>query len=173
MSAGHLSPEAWRARFGPRAGDRIRLGDTDLWIRVERDLQATGDEPIWGYAKTLRFGLAQSGAAGPSELDCVIVGVIVVDPALGVIKADIGIKDGRIAGIGRAGSPEISDGIGLVVGPHTKSFMAYGLIVTPGAVDTHVHTISPELLPPALSAGVTTLITAGFEEPPFAMERAG
>jgi urease subunit alpha len=95
----------------------------------------------------------------------------VVDPAIGVVKADIGIKDGRIAGIGRSGSPAISDGIDLVIGPDTKSYGAYGLIATPGAVDSHVHTITPELLPPALAAGVTTLITAGFEEPPFAMER--
>ena len=92
----------------------------------------------------------------PSELDVVLAGALVVDPVIGVVKADIGIKDGRIVGVGRAGSPAITDGIDLVIGPHTKSFMAYGLIVTPGAIDTHVHTISPELLPPALSAGVTT-----------------
>jgi urease subunit alpha len=127
---------------------------------------------VWGYAKNLRSRMAQSDtAAGPSELDIVLTGALVIDPVVGVVKADIGIKDGRIAGIGRAGSPEISDGIDLVIGPHTKSYMAYGLIATPGAVDTHVHTITPELLPPALAAGVTTLVTAGFEEPPWAMER--
>jgi urease subunit alpha len=167
-----LSAEEYRTRYGATTGDRVRLGDTDLWIRVAEDRTARGDEAIWGYAKNLRSRMAQSDtAAGPSELDIVITGALVVDPVVGVVKADIGIKDGRIAGIGRAGSPEISDGIDLVVGPHTKPYMAYGLIATPGAVDTHVHTIGPELLPPALSAGVTTLITAGFEEPPFAMER--
>ena len=167
-----LSAGEYRERYGPTTGDRIRLGDTDLWIRVQEDRTAPGDEPIWGYAKNLRLRMAQSdGPAGPSELDFVLAGALVVDPVIGVVKADIGIKDGRIAGIGRAGSPEISDGIDLVVGPHTKPYMAYGLIVTPGAVDSHVHTIGPELLPPALSAGVTTLITAGFEEPPCAMER--
>jgi len=171
VSAGHLSPDAWRARFGPRAGDRIRLGDTDLWIRVERDLQAPGDEPIWGYAKNLRLGLAQAGSAGPSELDGVIVGAIVVDPMLGVLKADIGIKDGRIAGIGRAGNPAITDGIDLAIGPHTAPLPGYGLIVTPGGVDSHVHTISPLLIRVALAGGVTTLISAGFDEPPAAMER--
>jgi len=171
VSARHLSPEAWRARFGPRAGDRIRLGDTDLWIRVERDLQAPGDEPIWGYAKNLRFGLAQSGAAGSSELDAVIVGAIVVDPVLGVLKADIGIKDGRIVGIGRAGNPSITDGIDLAIGPHTAPLPGYGLIATPGGVDSHVHTISPPLIPVALAGGMTTLISAGFDEPPAAMER--
>ena len=167
-----LSAQERRTRYGATTGDRVRLGDTDLWIRVEDDRTAQGDEPQWGYAKNLRSRMAQwDGAAGPSELDVVLTGALVVDPAIGVVKADIGIKDGRIAGIGRAGSPAISDGIDLVVGPHTKSYGAYGLIATPGAVDSHVHTIDPELLPPALSAGVTTFITAGFEEPPFAMER--
>ena len=139
-----LSAGEYRERYGPTTGDRIRLGDTDLWVRVQEDRTAPGDEPIWGYAKNLRLRMAQSdGPAGPSELDFVIAGALVVDPVIGVVKADIGIKDGRIAGIGRAGSPEISDGIDLVVGPHTKPYMAYGLIVTPGAVDSHVHTIGP------------------------------
>jgi urease subunit alpha len=159
------------ARLGPGSGDRIRLGDTDLWVRVEGDRQAAGDEPIWGYAKNLRLGLAQAGTPSPSELDLVIVGVVVVDPVIGVVKADIGIKDGRIAGVGRAGNPEISDGIELVIGPHTGRISGYGLIATPGAVDSHVHTISPKLVPAALSAGVTTLVTAGFTEPPASMER--
>ncbi len=166
-----LSPSERRARFGPSAGDRIRLGDTNLWIRVEEDRQAPGDEPIWGYAKDIRVGLAQSGMAGPSELDAVVVGAIVVDPLLGVIKADIGIKDGRIAGIGRAGNPDISDGIDLRIGPHTRPISGYGLIATPGAVDSHVHFISPNLIPAALAGGVTTLISAGFTEPAARMER--
>ncbi len=167
-----LSPEEFRARYGATTGDRVRLGDTDLWVKVGEDRTARGDEPVWGYAKNLRSRMAQwDRAAGPSELDVVLTGALVIDPVIGVVKADIGIKDGRIVGIGRAGSPAISDGIDLVVGPNTKPYMAYGLIATPGAVDSHVHTIDPELLPPALSAGVTTLITAGFEEPPFAMER--
>jgi urease subunit alpha len=167
-----LSAREYRTRYGATTGDRIRLADTDLWVRVAEDRTARGDEPVWGYAKNLRSRMAQSdAAAGPSELDIVLTGALVIDPVLGVIKADIGIKDGRIAGIGRSGSPEISDGIDLVIGPHTKAYMAYGLIATPGAVDTHVHTIGPELLPPALSGGVTTLVTAGFEEPPWAMER--
>jgi urease subunit alpha len=170
-----LSAEERLARYGPSTGDRIRLGDTDLWIRVAADRQAQGDEPLWGYAKNLRARMTQhepaAGPAAPSELDAVIAGVVVVDPIVRVVKADIGIKDGRIAGIGRAGNPDISDGIDLVIGPHTRPIMGYGLIATAGAIDSHVHTISPELLPAALSGGVTTLITAGFEEPPWAMER--
>ena len=167
------------ARYGPTTGDRIRLGDTDLWIQVSEDRQAAGDEPIWGYAKNLRARMVQheqgispsSASAGPSELDAVIAGVVVLDPLVGVVKADIGIKDGRIAGIGAAGNPDISDGIDLVIGPHTRPYMGYGLIATAGVVDSHVHTISPELLPAALAGGTTTLISAGFEEPAWAMER--
>jgi urease subunit alpha len=167
----HLSPEERLARYGPSVGDRIRLGDTDLWVRVAEDRQAAGDEPIWGYAKTLRPGMAQAGAASPSELDAVVAGAVVIDPTIGVVKADIGIKDGRIVGVGRAGNASISDGIELEIGPRTAPIMGYGLIATPGAVDSHVHLISPELLPAALSGGVTTLVTAGFEEPAWAMER--
>lgn len=160
-----------RARYGPQAGDRIRLGDTDLWIRVAEDRQAPGDEPMWGYARNLRSRMTQWDRAGDSELEVVVVGAVVVDPTIGVAKADIGIRGGRIVGVGRAGNPEISDGIELPIGPHTQPINAYGLIATPGAVDSHVHLISPELLPAALSGGVTTLITAGFEEPPWAMLR--
>ena len=117
-----LSADAYRVRYGATTGDRVRLGDTDLWVRVREDRTARGDEPVWGYAKNLRSRMAQSdSAAGPSELDIVIPGALVIDPVIGVVKADIGIKDGRIAGIGCAGSPEISDGIDLVIGPHTKS----------------------------------------------------
>jgi urease subunit alpha len=165
-----LSPEERLARFGPTLDDRVRLGDTDLWVRVAEDRQAPGDEPIWGYAKTLRPRSTQ-GTASPSELDVLVAGALVIDPVIGVVKADIGIKDGRIVGVGRAGSEAISDGIDLRIGPHTHSIMGYGLIATPGAVDSHVHLISPELLPAALSGGMTTLITAGFEEPPWEMER--
>ena len=166
-----LSPEESLARYGPSTGDRIRVGDTDLWLRVGEDRQAAGDEPQWGYAKNLRHRMTQSGQVGPSELDVVIVGAVVVDAAIGVVKADIGIKDGRIVGVGRAGNAGISDGIELDIGPHTTPIAAYGLIATPGAVDSHVHAITPQLIPAALSGGVTTLITAGFEEPPWAMER--
>jgi urease subunit alpha len=159
------------ARYGPTAGDRVHLADTDLWVRVAEDRQASGDEPQWGYAKNLRPRMTQTGRASDSELDVVIAGALVIDPTIGVVKADIGVKDGRIVGVGRAGNPSISDGIELEIGPHTEPIMAYGLIATPGAVDSHVHLISRELMPAALSGGVTTLITAGFEEPPWAMER--
>jgi len=166
-----LDPAERLARYGPTAGDRVRLADTDLWVRVAEDRQAPGDEPQWGYAKNLRPRMTQTGRASDSELDVVVAGALVIDPTIGVVKADIGIKDGRIVGVGRAGNPAISDGIELEIGPHTSPIMGYGLIATPGAVDSHVHLITRELMPAALSGGVTTLITAGFEEPPWAMER--
>ncbi len=165
-----LSPAERLARYGPTTGDRVRLGDTDLWVRVSEDRQAPGDEPIWGYGKTIRPRSAQGGAS-PSELDAVVAGAVVLDPLIGAVKADIGIKDGRIVGVGRAGNAGSTEGIELPIGPHTQPIMGYGLIATPGAVDSHVHLITPELLPAALSGGVTTLITAGFEEPPWAMAR--
>jgi urease subunit alpha len=108
-------------------------------------------------------------ATRASELDAVIPSAIVVDPLVGVIKADIGIKDGRIVGIGRAGNPDITSGVDLTIGPNTWPIPCHGLIVTAAAVDSHVHLLSPRLIPVALSAGVTTLITAGFEEPPDRM----
>jgi urease subunit alpha len=159
-------------RHGPTAGDRIRLGDTDLWIRIERDLTDPADQALWGYAKNWRSGMVQHDrATTESELDTIVASAVVLDPLLGVIKADIGIKDGRIAGIGRAGNPDITDGVDLTIGPNTWPVPCHGLIATPGAVDSHVHLLSPRLVPVALSAGVTTLITAGFEEPPWRMLR--
>ena len=159
-------------RHGPTAGDHVRLGDTDLWIRIERDLTEPADQVLWGYAKNFRSGMGQHDrATSESELDAVIGGAIVVDPLLGILKADVGIKDGRVVGIGRAGNPDITDGIDLTIGPGTWPIPCHGLIVTPGAIDSHVHLLSPRLVPVALSAGVTTLITAGFEEPAWRMLR--
>jgi urease subunit alpha len=153
-------------------GDSVRLADTDLWVRVEGDHVGYGDEPIWGYAKNFRSRMAQHDrATADSELDMLIAGALVIDPLLGIVKTNIGVKDGRIAGIGRAGNPETMDGIELVIGPNTWPVNAYGLIATTGAVDSHVHLITPKLVPVALSAGVTTLITAGFEEPPYTMDK--
>jgi urease subunit alpha len=165
-----ISRQEHALRHGPTTGDRVRLGDTDLWIRIEDDLTEPGDQALWGFAKNWRSRMTQADrATRASELDAVIPSAIVVDPLLGVIKADIGIKDGRIVGIGRAGNPDITSGVDLTIGPNTWPIVSHGLIVTPGAVDSHVHLLSPRLIPVALSSGVTTLITAGFEEPPDRM----
>jgi urease subunit alpha len=158
------------SRFGPTTGDRIRLADTELWVRVEADHVGYGDEPLWGYARNIRSRMTQQDrATSASELDVLIAGVLVIDPLLGVVKTSIGISGGRIVGIGRAGNPDITVGVDMTIGPNTLPIMGYGLIATAGAVDSHVHLITPRLIPVALSAGVTTLITAGFEEPPAAM----
>ncbi len=157
-------------RHGPTAGDRVRIADTDLWIRIEEDLTEPGDQALWGYAKNWRSRMTQlDRATTASALDTVIGSVIVVDPLLGVVKCDLGIKDGRIVGIGRAGNPDITDGVDLTIGPNTWPIPCHGLIATPAVIDSHVHLLSPRLVPVALSAGVTTLITAGFEEPPSRM----
>ncbi|HZD16914.1 MAG TPA: urease subunit alpha, partial [Actinomycetota bacterium] len=167
-----LSREEYARRYGPTTGDLVRLGDTDLRVRIEDDHVGYGDEPIWGYAKNFRSRMTQfDRATAESELDMLIAGVVLIDPILGVLKTNIGIKDGRIVGIGRAGSPDITDGVELVIGPNTWPVNAYGLIATTGAVDSHVHLLTPRLVPVALAVGVTTLITAGFEEPPFTMDK--
>jgi urease subunit alpha len=157
-------------RYGPTAGDRVRLADTGLWLRVEDDHVGYGDEPMWGYGRNIRSRMTQADrATADSELDVLIAGVVLVDPLLGVVKTNVGVKDGRVVGVGRAGNPDITAGVDLTIGPNTLPVMGYGLIATAGGVDSHVHLITPRLVPAALSAGVTTLITAGFEEPPAAM----
>ena len=167
-----LSREEYARRYGPTVGDLVRLGDTDLRVHIDADDVGYGDEPMWGFAKNWRSRQAQQDRpTGSSELDMILVGVTLIDPVLGVRKTNIGIKDGRIAGIGRAGNPDITDGVDLVIGPNTWPCNAYGLIATAGAVDSHVHAITPRLVPVALSAGVTTLITAGFEEPVYVMDK--
>src|SRR5712671_3631969 len=167
MSPAAMRQDDYSARFGPTTGDRVRLADTDLWLRVEDDHVGYGDEPVWGYARNIRSRMTQQDrATADSELDVLIAGVLVVDPLLGVIKTSIGVKEGRIVGIGRAGNPDVTSGVDLTIGPNTLPLMGYGLIATAGGVDSHVHLITPRLIPIALSAGVTTLITAGFEQLP-------
>ncbi|HEY7360255.1 MAG TPA: urease subunit alpha, partial [Streptosporangiaceae bacterium] len=134
--------EDYARRFGPTTGDLVRLADTDLWVRVGGDDVGYGDEPVWGYAKNFRSRQAQFDRAAPdSELDMLIAGVVVIDPYLGVRKTSIGIKDGRIAGIGRAGNPDITTGVELTIGPSTWPVNGYGLIATAGGIDSHVHLI--------------------------------
>lgn len=157
-----LKRQRYAALYGPTTGDRVRLGDTDLWVRVDRDLNAYGDELLAGQGKTMRDGMLASNRLSPgSAMDCVITNVLIVDPRLGVCKGNIGIKAGRIAGVGRAGNPAVMDGVDLPVATTTAILPGEGLIATPGGVDTHVHLITPRLFSEALSAGVTTLIAAG------------
>jgi urease subunit alpha len=151
--------------YGPTAGDRFRLADTNLVCEVERDLTVPGDEAVFGGGKTIRDGMGQSSYAtrAGGALDLVITSVVVLDPVLGVLKADIGVRDGRIAGIGKAGNPDAMDGVdpALVIGPGTEVIAGEGLVATAGGVDTHVHMISPQQAWAALSGGVTTMLGGG------------
>jgi urease subunit alpha len=150
--------------YGPTAGDRIRLADTDLLIEVERDLcGGNGDEAVFGGGKVIRESMGQSTARRVDGTpDLVITGAVILDH-WGVVKADVGVRDGRIVGIGKAGNPDTMDGVtpALVIGPSTEILAGNGKILTAGAVDCHVHFICPQLLEEALAAGITTVIGGG------------
>jgi len=161
-----ISRREYAELFGPTTGDRVRLGDTDLWAEVEEDRLVPGDECVFGGGKTLRDGLGSDGAATAAggALDFVITNVLLVDPVLGIVKADIGIKDGRIVGVGKAGNPGTMDGVApnMVVGANTDVRSAEGLIATPGAIDVHVHFDSAGLCDEALASGITTMLGGGL-----------
>jgi len=150
--------------YGPTAGDRIRLADTDLLVEIERDFATPGDEAKFGGGKVLRDGMGQSATATSAEgsLDLVITNAIIIDH-WGIVKADIGIRGGRIAGIGKSGNPDIMTGVtaGLVVGAGTEVIAGEGKIVTTGGIDSHIHFICPQLVWTALSGGLTTLLGGG------------
>jgi urease subunit alpha len=150
--------------YGPTTGDRVRLADTDLLIRIERDLTVPGEEAKFGGGKVIRDGMGQSSRAtrGEQTLDTVITNAIVVDHQ-GIVKADIGIRDGRIVGLGKAGNPDLMAGVtpGMVIGAATEVIAGEGRIVTPGGLDTHIHFICPQVVTEAISAGLTTLLGGG------------
>jgi urease subunit alpha len=148
--------------FGPTIGDKVRLGDTELIIEIEKDLLRYGDEAVFGGGKSIRDGMAQaSGTSRSDSVDLVITNAIVLDPILGIIKADIGVKDGKIAGIGKAGNPNIMDGVDIIISSNTEVISGEHLICTPGAVDTHIHFISPQQAIDAICGGTTTMIGGG------------
>jgi urease subunit alpha len=150
--------------YGPTTGDRVRLADTELFIRIERDLTVPGEEAKFGGGKVLRDGMGQSSRAtrAGGALDVVITNAIIVDH-WGIVKADIGIRDGRVVGIGKAGNPDLMAGVtpGMVVGAGTEVIAGEARIVTAGGLDTHIHLICPQLVAEAISAGVTTLVGGG------------
>ena len=149
--------------FGPTVGDKIRLGDTDLFIEIEKDLTSYGDECKFGGGKSLRDGMGQNSIEtrkNPLVVDLIITGVTVVDYT-GIYKADIGIKDGKIAAIGKGGNPHGMDNVDFIVGVSTEALAGEGLILTAGGIDTHVHYISPDLVETALHGGITTIIGGG------------
>jgi urease subunit alpha len=160
-----LTRRQYAELYGPTTGDRFRLADTNLICEIERDLAVPGDEAVFGGGKSIRDGMAQSSAATAAEgaLDLVITNVVILDPLLGVVKADIGVRGGRIAGVGKAGNPDVMDGVDpdLVIGAATEVIAGEGAIATPGGIDTHIHMISPQQVWAALSGGITTLIGGG------------
>ena len=156
----------YAATYGPTVGDRIRLADTEIFIEVERDLITEqggyGNEVKFGGGKVIRDGMAQSPIACDAEsMDLVITNALILDAAHGVIKADIGIKHGRIAGIGHAGNPLLQDGITMIIGAATEIIAGEGCIITAGGIDTHIHFICPQQIDHAIASGVTTLIGGG------------
>ncbi|HZP61701.1 MAG TPA: urease subunit alpha [Opitutaceae bacterium] len=174
-----LSRRQYVEMFGPTAGDQVRLADTELFVQVERDLIAEGggygNEIKFGGGKVIRDGMGQSPTASDAEsLDLVITNALILDPILGVIKADIGIKHGRIVGIGHAGNPGIQSGLGsiypdpvtkkknpMIVGARTEAIAGEGCIVTAGGIDSHIHFICPQQIDEAISSGITTMIGGG------------
>jgi urease subunit alpha len=155
-----ISRRAYAEMFGPTVGDRVRLADTELWITVEKDFTIYGEEVKFGGGKVIRDGMGQSQRLSKDSMDTVITNALIVDH-WGIVKADIGIKNGRIAGVGKAGNPDIQPGITLVIGPGTEIIAGEGMIVTAGGIDSHIHFICPQQIEEAISSGVTTMIGGG------------
>ena len=155
-----ISRTAYAEMYGPTTGDRVRLGDTELWIEVEADRTIYGDEVKFGGGKVIRDGMGQSQRVAKEVVDTVITNALILDH-WGIVKADIGIKDGRIAGIGKAGNPDVQPGVDIVIGPGSEAIAGEGLIVTAGAIDAHIHFICPQQIEDALMSGVTTMFGGG------------
>jgi urease subunit alpha len=155
-----MSRRAYAEMFGPTTGDRVRLGDTELIIEVEKDFTIYGEEVKFGGGKVIRDGMGQSQRCAAEVVDTVITNALIVDH-WGIVKADIGLKNGRIAGIGKAGNPDVQPGVTIVIGPGTEVIAGEGLIATPGGIDSHIHFICPQQVDEALMSGVTTMIGGG------------
>ncbi len=161
-----VSRQQYVATYGPTLGDKVRLGDTNLWATIEQDLLSKGDECKFGGGKSVRDGMAQSSTAtrdNPNVLDLVITNVVLIDAKLGIIKADIGIRDGYIVGIGQAGNPDTMEGVtpNMIIGASTEVHNGAHLIATAGGIDTHIHFICPQQIQHAIENGITTMIGGG------------
>jgi len=155
-----IDRRAYAEIYGPTKGDRIRLGDTELIIEVEHDHTTYGEEVKFGGGKVIRDGMGQSQRTSAEAVDVVITNALILDYS-GVIKADIGIKDGRIAGIGKAGNPDVQPKVDIIIGPGTEAIAGEGMIATAGGIDSHVHFICPQQIEDALMSGITTMIGGG------------
>lgn len=155
-----ISKQAYAEMYGPSTGDRVRLGDTALLIEVEKDYTVYGEEVKFGGGKVIRDGMGQSQRISAEVVDTVITNALILDH-WGVIKADIGIKNGRITGIGKAGNPDVQAGVDIIVGPGTEAIAGEGSIITAGGIDSHIHFICPQQIDDALASGVTTMLGGG------------
>jgi urease subunit alpha len=159
--ATRIDRAAYASMYGPTTGDRVRLADTDLIIEVEKDLTTYGEEVKFGGGKVIRDGMGQSQAArSQGAVDTVITNALIVDH-WGIVKADVGLKDGRIAAIGKAGNPDVQPNVDIIVGPGTEAIAGEGRILTAGGIDAHIHWICPQQMEDALYSGVTTMLGGG------------
>ncbi|HIO93197.1 MAG TPA: urease subunit alpha [Leucothrix mucor] len=155
-----ISRQAYAEMYGPTTGDRLRLGDTELWLEVEKDFTTYGDEVKFGGGKVIRDGMGQGQAVAAEVADTVITNALILDH-WGIVKADIGIKNGRIAGIGKAGNPDVQSNVDIIIGAGTEIIAGEGSIVTAGGIDAHIHFICPQQIDEALTSGITTMLGGG------------
>jgi len=156
-----LSRSAYAGMYGPTVGDRLRLADTDLVIEVEQDFTTYGEEVKFGGGKVIRDGMGQSQVTrAGGAMDTVITNALILDH-WGIVKADLGLKDGRIAAIGKAGNPDTQSGVTIIIGPGTEIIAGEGRILTAGGLDVHIHFICPQQIEAALASGITTMVGGG------------
>ena len=156
-----INRAAYADMFGPTVGDKVRLADTELFVEVEEDRTIYGEEVKFGGGKVIRDGMGQSQVSrAGGAVDTVITNALIVDHT-GIIRADIGIRDGRIVGVGKAGNPDTQPGVDIIVGPGTEAIAGEGKIITAGGFDAHIHFICPQLIEEALTSGVTTMLGGG------------
>ena len=155
-----IGRRAYAEMFGPTTGDRVRLADTDLLIEVERDFTTYGEEVKFGGGKVIRDGMGQSQRVHADVVDTVVTNALILDH-WGIVKADIGIKNGRVFAIGKAGNPDIQPGVTIAIGAATEVIAGEGMIVTAGGIDSHIHFISPQQIDEALASGITTMLGGG------------
>src|SRR5687768_14814176 len=156
-----ISRSAYADMFGPTTGDKVRLADTDLIVEVEKDLTTYGEEVKFGGGKVIRDGMGQSHVSrADGAVDTVITNALIVDHT-GVYKADVGLRDGRISGISKAGNPDVQPGVSIIIGPGTEAIAGEGKILTAGGFDAHIHFICPQQIEEALYSGITMMLGGG------------
>ncbi len=156
-----ITRSAYADMFGPTVGDRVRLADTDLIVEVEKDFTLYGEEVKFGGGKVIRDGMGQSQATrAEGAVDTVITNALIIDH-WGIVKADVGLRDGRISAIGKAGNPDVQPGVTIIVGPGTEVIAGEGKILTAGGIDCHIHFICPQQVEDAIASGITTMIGGG------------